>query len=405
MLRWVVVIPLVLALLLSDSVYCQNSKSVQTGGPADTRPPRKPSSETYNKGIADLQEAIRRTDLVLRQNQLDGQRLMTTSILRTLARRTEQTEFGFDIGDIADIVLKTDTAIDLVVAFHNADWSRAIERSAGVIAAALSQQDRRIKAGTKAIDIIADLWESIALTVDRAELLKHKAELESQLARLERRVQSEEGREFIGQLQESLRRSREAYERMTTEHGLSKSNVYGKVLQEASTVSSSLGSQAARGLTIVDPADGISEIAKIPGINPDFIRSLEKQIALLERDDWSSVEQAAMLSKYSDGRYINVFGTGRLTEKSPGRASGTGAPSEGVSDEVQNCPESKKALSSCRKIWQESVQEWRKGMARCRPGDEFYAYCVEIQREGIRGAEAKLRECDSEFESLCRSGW
>jgi hypothetical protein len=80
-----------------------------------------------------------------------------------------------------------------------------------------------------------------------------------------------------------------------------------QMLKDGSRASPTTQSPIASAIQIVDPDQKIWDLAKVPGINPDFVDAMRRQFQLLQRGDLQSVTAAGMVDKYFDGSYIPAF--------------------------------------------------------------------------------------------------
>ncbi|HKC63541.1 MAG TPA: hypothetical protein VKB86_07880, partial [Pyrinomonadaceae bacterium] len=85
----------------------------------------------------------------------------------------------------------------------------------------------------------------------------------------------------------------------------------GEVIKESSSIGEVAPRNVARGMTIIDPDQAIWDLAKIPGMNPDFISALLRckaaDAAWLEHPNNENHLAQMTCNKYSDGSYILPF--------------------------------------------------------------------------------------------------
>lgn len=173
-----------------------------------------------------------------------------------------------------------------------------------------------LKVGMKAIDVARDIYEFAAAQTEHLKVAKAITELETGYEKTQKLIHD------APETQTTMKYMADAF----ANRGMVPREVRNAAITDASSANANAGLLVAAG-SIVSPRDDINDIAKIPGINPDFIYALRERDRLWrEYMAWPSREHFAqfmMANKYSDGNYIHAFGPSKSTYRDvPGTLDG-----------------------------------------------------------------------------------
>ena len=276
------------------------------------------ASKSVDHGISATANAIQQIDRVITQNEEDLSKLFADQGFKFMKaaggeglewiKLLESGYSGFQAGK--DI--------------NAGRYAEALMEVAKIITDVWGEVDPNVKLGKAGVEVAADVYEAQSLLRQQAQLLGTRLQLEKQYYRL----LGKRGLDLtqIDKIQVALDQDAELHKRFLDslkQYNLSRQDVTAKALKNASTRPSQ-GYQVGSGM-VVDPQEDVDALAAIPGINPDFIESLRKQFALLERGDLRSVKLAGMINKYDyntpNWTYINIFGPGRGREITASKTS------------------------------------------------------------------------------------
>lgn len=286
------------------------------------------SQAPLDRGVAATADAIHQLDRVIAQNEEDLSKLFAEQGFKFMKAAGGE---GLDwIKPLESGYTGFQAGKDL----NAGRYAEALSEAAKVIADVWGELDPNVKLGKAGVEVAADVYEAQSLLRQQAQLLGMRLQLEKQYYRLK----GKSGLDLtqIDKIQAALDEDAKLHEKFLEslkKYSLNQQDVKSKALKNASA-RPGRGYQVASGM-IVDPQSDVDSLAKIPGINPDFIASLRKQFELLQRGDLESVELAGAINKYDyntpNWSYINVFGPGRGTAAHPTLSVGSDNAPVGVS--------------------------------------------------------------------------
>jgi len=213
-------------------------------------------------------------------------------------------------------LLHFDQHIGLSKAISSKDYAQAVANALEEIIGLFGENIRNnlpdylgnaISKGVPVIDAASDAWELYLVLRERAQMIETRDKLFQQLLRL----QSKDPQTIAewGNLLRNLHGDPEAehhvFLKWLKNQKIDEGQVIQRVLKNAQSSNSAITRHAATGLAIVDPQQGIETATGSLCLNPDFVSALRKQQQLLSQ---GKVNTAMMADKYSNGKYIPVFG-------------------------------------------------------------------------------------------------
>lgn len=261
-----------------------------------------------DRGVAATANAIQQLDRVIAQNEEDLSKLFAEQGFKFMKAAGGE---GLDwIKPLESGYTGFQAGKDL----NAGRYAEALSEAAKIIADVWGELDPNVKLGKAGVEVAGDVYEAQSLLRQQAQLLGMRLQLEKQYYRLK----GKSGLDLtqIDKIQAALDEDAKLHVKFLEslkQYGLDRQDVKSQALKNASARPGQ-GYQIASGM-IVDPQSDVDSLAKIPGINPDFISSLRKQFELLQKGDLESVELAGEINKYDyntpNWSYINVFGPAR----------------------------------------------------------------------------------------------
>src|SRR5579864_6277021 len=272
---------------------------------------------SLKSGIAKTTQALQNVDALIDENQAEAARLFTRL----------EVDFGGSLPKLAGTTNPLNTAID---AFNQAsaayratrsaetrDYVTAVGKAAESLANIWSLVNPQMALGKALIGVGADVFEAQGVLRRQAKLIEIRRQLEGQLFRLkgkdpENRADWEN---ILSALQTDSAAERSAFEIWLRNNGFSKHDMVNAMLQSATTASSALVA-----LGDLEPdRNEICDLLNMPGINPEFVRALNKERNYLEQGNLL----AASAATFSDFHtHITPFGPPTGTELVYGTSSG-----------------------------------------------------------------------------------
>lgn len=173
----------------------------------------------------------------------------------------------------------------------------------------VGEEDLQVRLANTGLDLLVKTSQLVALSRENAELVAAEVKIAKAQSYLQQKAASMQMRQAASQspLLPKMTQLTDLQKQWLEQQYKDRPKVIELAVKLAADRNSLAGSQVARGI-IVDPQSNVDALAKIPGINPDFIASLRMQFDLLQKGDLESVNAAYYLDRYPDGSYINIFG-------------------------------------------------------------------------------------------------
>jgi len=327
------------------------------------------------QGITQTQQSLAKVDDLLNENQGEITKLLASAQVDLGQQLEDASQINVStqqqstpLGDTVTVFNTASNGFVAATAFQNRDYVQAVGQTAEAVAAVWGQFDPRVKYGTEAIDIGANLYEAQALFRQQEQLIGEQSTLQQQLVRLQGKdpQASADWQQIFNNLHGDPTAEHEAFLKWLAANGLSEKQVIAKAFANAAKSGPAVASQLASGMTIVDPNQASNSLSDIPDINPDFLAALKRcnqnladwqqrvgQWAAQEQSDQAAcaaagikpgdcpqsaaARQAALASrsaswanmtcnKYADGSYIPAFGLSQGTTQSPSSSQDSSLP-------------------------------------------------------------------------------
>jgi hypothetical protein len=172
--------------------------------------------------------------------------------------------------------------------------------------------------GKALVDVAADVYQAQALLRQQAKLIETRRRLEEQLYRLQGKDPEQQAQwsDLLKRLLGDPALENAAFKRWLEQQGISKQDLIAATLRNTGT------SSAVVTLAAIDPVQNdICALLRIPGINPEFVRALNRERMFLQQGNLLAAS-AATFSDYH--HHIMPFGGPAGTELRYGTSSGRG---------------------------------------------------------------------------------
>jgi hypothetical protein len=157
--------------------------------------------------------------------------------------------------------------------------------------------------------------------------------------------------------------------------------------------------QVGQGLLIVDPDEDIWQLSHLPGINPEFVRALVRQRALLRQ---GNLEAASAANKNANG-YIHAFGGNRTRQLSEGSNVSGRSYEAGQFGSSEPQAETLAELERALERTQQQVDQAADELERVRQSansalNACYSPCFQISLD--QGAGACMDACRARYHAV-----
>ena len=178
-----------------------------------------------------------------------------------------------------------------------------------------------LKLYVKATNLGIDLFEGNAILRQRASLLALRDKTWLDLMRLQQNdpANRAEWEGLLGRLEGDPASEHTAFLRWLRAHDLSEREVIAAALRNASTTKPGSGREIGNGLAILEPVHGVCDLLTMEGINPEFVRALNRQRAYIQEGNLVAASAAIF---DTPGHYILPFGPATGTELQYGTSDG-----------------------------------------------------------------------------------
>lgn len=275
----------------------------------------------YQAGIRNTEKGLERINDELQQTRNDALKLLAAAaadpaVKAAAALGDPFTWLSQEITELRHVV----TAAQGTEEFRKGDVAMGVSKTAELTAKLLAETAKELdKAGIElgevagplamyggtAVKLALKIVEAIGIVQRIGQLKVAQLQLQNALGRLKRNDELE----FWGNIQERLRDDQLLHQKWLSEHNVDSKQVLDAVTKDVSAVAGPrAASEAARGVTIVDPKRGLMDLQKVSQINPDFIAAMQAEDFIAEHALSDPRWLSFSATHYPDGTYIPMFG-------------------------------------------------------------------------------------------------
>ena len=288
--------------------------------PASLFPQNNPDTQSnpLNSGIARNQQELQELSKFISENNKEMRNIVGEVIVSLTAAvaGASPSEFGQSpreaVANLLSALQKLQGALETGKNALDGDAWLAISGQLKLVLDLIGEEELPVRFANTLTDLLVKTTQLVSLARQNARLVEAKVQIAKAQAYLLEKAASIQVRRTAAQssLLPQITALSDLQAKWLLQEYRDRPQVIELAVKTAAARSNLTASQVARGI-IVDPQVDVDALARLPGINPDFIKSLRLQFELLQRGDVESVYAAAGLDKYPD-KSISIFSTRHL---------------------------------------------------------------------------------------------